>query len=34
MALLLTSFFGAPAEWRKLFAAQMPDLDAHLAGGW
>jgi glyoxylate/hydroxypyruvate reductase len=30
MALLLTSFFGAPAEWRKLFAAQMPDLDVRI----
>ena len=23
-------FFGAPAEWRKLFAAQMPDLDVRI----
>jgi glyoxylate/hydroxypyruvate reductase A len=30
MALLLTSFFGAPAEWRRLFAAQMPDLDVRI----
>ena len=30
MALLLTSFFGAPAEWRKLFTAQMPDLDVRI----
>jgi glyoxylate/hydroxypyruvate reductase A len=30
MALLLTSFFGAPADWRRLFAAQMPDLDLRI----
>lgn len=30
MALLLTSSFAAPAEWRKLLAAQMPELDVRI----
>jgi glyoxylate/hydroxypyruvate reductase len=30
MALLLTAFFGDPAEWRRLFAARMPELDVRI----
>jgi glyoxylate/hydroxypyruvate reductase A len=30
MALLLTAFFSNPAEWRRLFAAHMPDLDVRI----
>ena len=30
MALLLTPIFGPPGEWRKLFAAEMPDLDLRI----
>jgi glyoxylate/hydroxypyruvate reductase len=30
MALLVTAFFGNAAEWRKLFAAQMPELDVRI----
>jgi glyoxylate/hydroxypyruvate reductase len=30
MAVLLTAFFGNPEEWRRLFAAQMPELDVRI----
>ena len=30
MALLLTAFFGDPAEWRRLFAARTPELDVRI----
>ncbi|MPZ57984.1 MAG: glyoxylate/hydroxypyruvate reductase A [Rhizobiales bacterium] len=33
MALLLTAIFGAPEEWRKLIAAEMPDVDVRIWPG-
>ena len=30
MALLLNAFFGKPEDWRKLFAAEMPELDVRI----
>jgi glyoxylate/hydroxypyruvate reductase A len=30
MALLLDTFFGKPAEWRELFAVQMPELELRI----
>ena len=30
MALLVTAFFGDPAEWRRLFSARMPELDVRI----
>jgi glyoxylate/hydroxypyruvate reductase A len=30
MALLLNAFFGKPEDWRRLFAAEMPELDVRI----
>src|SRR5947209_3894984 len=30
MALLLTTFFGKAEDWRRLFAAEMPELDLRI----